>query len=165
MEDTKTYDTQIKFLIYDLEMASIIADKTGVGKMAWILDFGGYSYSNAPPIKVSVHSNHILQNHFPERLGLAICYHSPTLFSLTWKAVSPFIDSVTKQKIIFVDKGPKEKAEMDSRCAWSLGTHLFNFQYPSNRTRRFYMDKMEESIGGGVKDPVYNKDEYEKICR
>ena len=53
--------------------------------MCWILDFGGYSLKNAPPLKVSIHCNHVLQNHFPERLGLAICYHAPTLFSLTWK--------------------------------------------------------------------------------
>ena len=53
--------------------------------MCWILDFGGYSLKNAPPLKVSIHCNHVLQNHFPERLGLAICYHAPTLFSMTWK--------------------------------------------------------------------------------
>lgn len=53
--------------------------------MCWILDFGGYSMKNAPPLKVSMHCNHVLQNHYPERLGLAICYHAPTLFSLTWK--------------------------------------------------------------------------------
>ena len=53
--------------------------------MCWILDFGGYSLKNAPPLKVSIHCNHVLQTHFPERLGLAICYHAPTLFSLTWK--------------------------------------------------------------------------------
>ncbi|GAX82158.1 hypothetical protein CEUSTIGMA_g9586.t1 [Chlamydomonas eustigma] len=144
LEDTKTHETQIKFLVYDLEMASAIADKTGVGKMCWILDFGGYSLSNAPPIKVSLHCNNILMNHYPERLGLAICYHSPTLFSLTWRAVSPFIDPVTKQKIIFVDKGPKEQKEMGDR---------------------FNMEEMEEAIGGGVKRFVYNKDDYEKLCR
>ena len=42
MEDTKTYDSQIRVLIYDLEMASRIADRSGVGKMTWVLDFTGY---------------------------------------------------------------------------------------------------------------------------
>lgn len=31
------------------------------------------------------------------------------------QAVSPFIDSVTKQKIVFVDKGPKEVEAMNER--------------------------------------------------
>ena len=58
--------------------------------------------------------------------------------------MSPFIDSVTKEKIVFIDKGPKEAKEMDSR---------------------FHMDKMEDSIGGGRKGLIYNKDDYEKVGR
>lgn len=54
-----------------------------------------------------------------ERLGMAVCYHSPYLFSMTWKAVRPFIDPVTQQKIIFVDKGPKEADMMNERWVWA----------------------------------------------
>jgi hypothetical protein len=57
----------------------------GVGKFAWLLDFHGYTMANAPPLKVSLHCNSILANHYPERLGLACCFHSPMLFSMTWK--------------------------------------------------------------------------------
>ena len=57
----------------------------GVDKMTWLIDFEGYSLRNAPPLKVSLQTTHLLQNHYPERLGLAICYHPPVLFSLTYK--------------------------------------------------------------------------------
>uniref|UniRef100_A0A7S0VLS0 CRAL-TRIO domain-containing protein n=1 Tax=Polytomella parva TaxID=51329 RepID=A0A7S0VLS0_9CHLO len=139
LENTKPSDNQIRYLIYCLEWASKLADDTGVGKMCWLLDFEGYSLRNAPPIRTSLHCNHILQNHYPERLGCAVCYHSPTLFSLTWKAVSPFIDPVTKGKIHFVSKGSKEKEEMNSR---------------------FQLDKMEVSFGGEVPDYLFNMEEY-----
>ena len=83
-------------------------------------------------------------NHYPERLGCAVCYHAPSLFSITWKAVSPFIDPVTKQKIQFIDKGKKEAEQMNSL---------------------FFMDKMESEIGGDYPGLLYQRSEYEKICR
>ena len=61
---------------------------TGVGKMTWLIDFEGYSYRNAPPITLALKTLNILQNHYPERLGLAVCYHPPRLFQLTWKVSS-----------------------------------------------------------------------------
>mmetsp|Transcript_33152 Transcript_33152/g.98674 ORF Transcript_33152/g.98674 Transcript_33152/m.98674 type:complete len:293 (-) Transcript_33152:239-1117(-) len=144
MEDTKSYDTQTRFLIYDLEQVARMADQSGVGKMTWLLDFEGYSLSNAPPLKVSMYCNHVLQNHYPERLGLAVCYHAPTLFSITWKAVAPFIDPVTKEKIKFVDKGSKEAAQMQEK---------------------FDMSEMEKCVGGQRDGLLYDAAKYEEHCR
>lgn len=53
--------------------------------MCWLIDFDGYSSKNAPPIKVTMNSMSVLQNHFPERLGCAVCYHAPWLFSATFR--------------------------------------------------------------------------------
>ncbi|KAG2436734.1 hypothetical protein HXX76_006258 [Chlamydomonas incerta] len=138
-QNTKETDRQIRHLIYTLEVASRQADRLGVGKFTWLLDFEGYTMANAPPLKVSMHCNSVLANHYPERLGLAVCFHSPYLFSLTWKAVQPFIDPVTKQKIVFVDKGAKEKAEMDAR---------------------FDLTQMEQCMGGALPNYAYDHDKY-----
>lgn len=59
--------------------------EAGVGKMTWLIDFEGYSYRNAPPVTLAMKTLNVLQNHYPERLGLAVCYHPPKLFSITWK--------------------------------------------------------------------------------
>ena len=50
------------------------------GKMTWLLDLNGYSRKNSPPIRMALQTLHILQNHFPERLGLAVCYQTPLVF-------------------------------------------------------------------------------------
>ncbi|MEW5317103.1 MAG: hypothetical protein WDW38_008431 [Sanguina aurantia] len=130
-ENTKDADKQINFLIYHLELASTMADDSGVGKMTWCLDFNGYSLLNAPPLKMSLHCNSILQNHYPERLGMALCYHAPLLFTMTWRAVSPFVDAVTKAKIFFVNKNPKEAEQMREKMP---------------------LEKMDRCMGGDVED-------------
>lgn len=41
-----------------------------------------------------------MMDRFPERLGIAFCIDAPILFTLFWKAISPFIPPETKKKVI-----------------------------------------------------------------
>ena len=66
---------------------------------AMYADFEGYSMKNAPPPRVGIQSLQILQNHYPERLALAVCYHPPWLFQIMYKACSHLNESAP------VDKG------------------------------------------------------------
>ena len=61
------------------------ACSAGVVKMTWLVDFVGYSLRTAPPVRTQIQTTQMLQNHYPERLGLAVCYHAPRLFSLAYK--------------------------------------------------------------------------------
>ena len=36
-------------------------------------------------LQVSMQTLNILQSHYPERLGMAVCYHAPRLFSFSFK--------------------------------------------------------------------------------
>lgn len=63
--------------------------------MMWLVDFVGYSFLTAPPARTAVQTVHILQNHYPERLGVCICYLPPRVFSYTWKVRSASPDSAT----------------------------------------------------------------------
>ncbi len=60
-ETTKTHERQLQFLVYHLEAASLMADQHGVGKMMWLVDFVGYSFMTAPPVKIAIQTVHILQ--------------------------------------------------------------------------------------------------------
>lgn len=71
----------------------------GVGKMTWLLDMHGYSRKYSPPLKVSMQTIHVLQNHYPERLGKALVCRAPTLFQFFYRTLAPFIDPVTKEKV------------------------------------------------------------------
>ncbi|DBB13651.1 hypothetical protein WJX82_000784 [Trebouxia sp. C0006] len=137
-ENSKVADRQLKYLVYSLEAACRAADEAGVGKMTWLIDFEGYSYRNAPPISMAMKTLNILQNHYPERLGLAVCYHPPRLFQLTWKATKPFIDPVTHKKIVFVDVGNTT----------AMPEH-------------FHMESLEQCMGGSLtSEQVFSLDRY-----
>jgi hypothetical protein len=61
------------------------------------------SVLNAPPMKTSMDTLAIMQNHYPERLGCAILFAPPKLFQVFWAVVHPFLDARTAAKIHFVD--------------------------------------------------------------
>lgn len=44
---------------------------------------------------------HILQTHYPERLGAAVITHLPWLLHTFYKLITPFIDPLTRTKMIF----------------------------------------------------------------
>ena len=89
------HDGNLKHLVYELERAVACMDELrGVGKMLVILDLQHYSMSNAPPMKTSRATLHILQDHYPERLAKFLIIDAPWLFQGFFKIISPFIDKV-----------------------------------------------------------------------
>jgi polyribonucleotide 5'-hydroxyl-kinase len=110
------------------------------GKMCWLVDFERYGLSNAPPIRTALATMEILQNHYPERLGKSICWRAPSLFSVTWKAVGPLVDPVTRQKIAFVED------------AAAVGRH-------------FDPEHVEECCGGLKKGELFEREKYGEAMR
>jgi len=52
-------------------------------QMVWLIDFQGWSTS-CISVKVTRDAAQVLQNHYPERLGLAVLYNPPKLFESFW---------------------------------------------------------------------------------
>lgn len=103
-ENTHDHDGNIKHLVYTMERAVACMDAMGTGqsKLCLVIDYNGYTTSHAPPMKTSRETLTILQDHYPERLHRAYSIRPPFVFYAFFKIVSPFIDPVTKRKIVML---------------------------------------------------------------
>ncbi|CAL1355947.1 unnamed protein product [Linum trigynum] len=112
MQNTKSFDNQIRHLVYMLENA-VINLPEGQEQMTILIDFTGWSITNNVPIKTAHETASILQNHYPERLAVALLYNPPRIFEAFWKVVKYFLDPMTSQKVKFVyPKRNKESVEV-----------------------------------------------------
>jgi hypothetical protein len=97
--------TKLKFMVWMLEhIISAMDTSQGVEKMAWITDFKGTGMRMATMshINISLDCLHTLQNHYPERLGVAFVVNPPRVFSAFWKILTPWMNETTLNKIKFV---------------------------------------------------------------
>ena len=127
-ENTREHAGNIRFLVYTLERAAwrdSPAEDPPLGsyvdhaseKLVILIDFTGWTLATAPPMKTSRETLSILQDHYPERLAVAVCHNAPFIFALFWKAISPFIDPETSRKIRFVNPKRKKRCAACSRCS------------------------------------------------
>ncbi|MFQ6662829.1 hypothetical protein Gotur_030551 [Gossypium turneri] len=140
--NTKSTKGQIRYLVYCMENAilNLPPDKE---QMVWLIDFNGYNLSHTS-VKVTRETAHILQDHYPERLGLAILYNPPKFFEPFWKVVKPFLEPKTQNKVKFVySDDPNSKKIMEE---------LFD------------MEKLESAFGGND-DSGFNISKYAERMR
>lgn len=106
-QNTKTSRRQVQHLVFMLERV-IDFMPVGQGSLALLIDFKDYSdvpkvqgNSKIPPIGVGKEVLHILQTHYPERLGKALLTNIPWLAWTFLKLIHPFIDPMTREKLVF----------------------------------------------------------------
>ncbi|CAA7047901.1 unnamed protein product [Microthlaspi erraticum] len=99
-QNTKSPKGQIRFLVYCMENA-ILNLPEDQEQMVWLIDFHGFNMSHIS-VKVSRETAHVLQEHYPERLGCAILYNPPKVFEPFYRMVKPFLDAKTRNKVRFV---------------------------------------------------------------
>jgi hypothetical protein len=111
MQNTASEENNIKHLVYLLENA-VLNLSEGQEQMSWLIDFTGFSFSTKLSIKTARDIIQILQNHYPERLGIAFLYNPPRIFQAFFKAVKYFLDPKTAQKVKFVYPNNKDSVEL-----------------------------------------------------
>jgi len=141
-ENSRSHEGNILNLVYQLERGCAATRAAGVEKWTLIIDFNGYSMSNAPPLKTSRATLSIMQKHYPERLHRCFMLDAPWLFSGAWAALSPFIDPVTSAKICFVN-GPMEEGSDRAKLM----------------QESFKLSSLEECVGGSAQW-TYSAEEY-----
>jgi hypothetical protein len=67
--------------------------------LAFLINFGDRGKN--PPISTALSILHILQDHYPERLGLALIINVPFLVNAFFKFIMPLLDPITRQKMKF----------------------------------------------------------------
>jgi len=151
-ENTFNHEENIKFLVYMLEnvLWTSRKDRRPRGstvdlapeQIVILIDFTKWSRKVAVPLATARETLAILQNHYPERLGIAVCFNPPTIFRVFWSIIAPFIDPKTYTKIIFVNPKKKEQAS-------ALMAAIFR------------VNAVDADMGGQV-DPAWNFEDYSK---
>ncbi|KAJ4851097.1 hypothetical protein Tsubulata_043126 [Turnera subulata] len=99
-QNSKSTKGQIKYLVYCMENA-ILNLPAHQEQMVWLIDFHGFNLSHIS-LKVTRETAHVLQDHYPERLGLAILYNAPKFFEPFWTVAKAFLEPKTSNKVKFV---------------------------------------------------------------
>ena len=113
-ENTSHHDNNLRHLVFHLEKAAacMLANSGGaVEKLSLLIDYDQFSLFNAPPFKTSMGVLNILQNHYPERLFKGYIIRPPWIFNAFWNAIYPFIDPVTKSKVVMLGSDLNEIRE------------------------------------------------------
>jgi hypothetical protein len=82
-QNTTSATGQIKYLVYSLEKA-IMNLTDDQEKMVWLTDFQSWTLGSTP-LKVTRETVNVLQDCYPERLGLAILHNPPRIFESFWR--------------------------------------------------------------------------------
>lgn len=80
----------------------------GEEKFVVISDLQGLKFKNLD-VRGLLAAFNFMQAYYPERLGKIYTLHAPGLFWGSWKMIEPFLDDVTKAKIVFVDDDKVEE--------------------------------------------------------
>lgn len=138
-QNTEPSHRQVEHLVYMLERVTDLM-VPGQEGLALLINFkSSKTRSNtSPPFAIAKEVLHILQTHYPERLGRACVINIPWVANVFLKLITPFIDPITREKLHFneevskyvpaeqlwKDLGGKADFEYDHAVYWPALTAL-----------------------------------------
>lgn len=98
----------MRHLVWNLEKAIRVTFSKSQGRLdkyCLLIDCANYNLSKAPSMHASKMTLDVLQKHFKERMHRVYILNPPLAFRIFWKLVQPFVDPVTKTKLVFCSPG------------------------------------------------------------
>lgn len=164
-QNSKSTKAQIKYLVYCMENA-IMNLPDSLEEMVWLVDFEGFNLSNIS-VKSTRETAHVLQEFYPERLGVAILYNPPKIFEPFYMLVKPFLEPKTANKVKFVyssnsntmkimeetfdlDKLETAFGGKDNNAGFEINKYAERMREDDKNMPYFWAKKNDESSGGRV---------------
>ncbi|EDR09805.1 uncharacterized protein LACBIDRAFT_152940, partial [Laccaria bicolor S238N-H82] len=97
-QNTTEPTRQIQFAVWMLERGVDLMEP-GVETLALLINFADKAKN--PSLSTARTVLNILQEHYPERLGLALVINVPFLVNAFFKIIMPFVDPITREKVKF----------------------------------------------------------------
>ncbi|KAI8621189.1 CRAL-TRIO domain-containing protein [Chytriomyces sp. MP71] len=146
---TTAPEKYLKLMAYNLEKGALL-NPEGVTQLSVVADVGSTSMWNQNPVSVTLQLVNMLQNHYPEKLGMALCVNPSSFMWILWTMLSGFVDPNTKAKIFFTSSSPDANTkkrgkneegtagwvsniddliELDQLCSKSGGTYPYEYNH------------------------------------
>lgn len=110
--DIKDFEDYRRSLFFLLDCTAKLADLNypteegrdkQMGQWIIVMDMSDFKNANSPPRSVTMETLRIFQSHFPERARQIVVYNAPYAFTILFRCLCPFIDTVTKNKFLFLN--------------------------------------------------------------
>ncbi|VDP76855.1 unnamed protein product [Echinostoma caproni] len=76
----------------------------------------------------------LMSNHYPERLGQAICILPGPVFKVAWQAIKPFLPPATVNKVTMITSKSQLKNVLDKHFSPSMANWIYT-EYKLNRKK------------------------------
>ena len=134
-QNTQPSKRQVQHLVFMLERAIDLMDENIQDSLTLIIDFKNKHddvdkvTSKLPPLSVGKEVLHILQTHYPERLGRALLFNMHWIAKSFLNLISPFIDPMTRSKIVYDVKDVEQYIKKDQLEKDYGGLILFKYEH------------------------------------
>jgi len=111
-EDPELYSRSMINALEHAVSDSLIRNNGAIGRFNVVMDCTGMSSKNSPSISQVKRFFSMLQDHFPDRLGVLLAANLSGLAQIAMRMVLPFVTDDVRAKIHIIPDGAEERREM-----------------------------------------------------